>query len=161
MSKASKIAVAFMLCCIFIYLLEMFLNNKNNSNDIDSNATMESGDFTNEIKNAKYTIDSGENTIEISAETSKEITTTKYYFENDKVSKIEIIEKVFDENEVQGIYDIIVSDETISKIYSNIEIDGNTIKLTLKDEYIENQKETTKENIYDEFKKFAESNNEL
>ncbi len=163
MNKATKIVFIIMVIIILGYILFGVVRkniNEDNPNENLSGEMINSGDSGDEEK-ISYTLEltSGENDITITAKTSGETTTTKYIFDNDLLSRIEVTEEVTSGEIAENMLESIKQDENVSEVYENIELKDNVITMNAKQEYVDRFSGFTKEQIYDmQEKAFNESN---
>lgn len=162
MNKTPKNIVS-IICIIIILAIICILTitiNKVNNNKLNNNIsgdTLNSGERNTEEQsgeledNVHYELEltSGENEIVIIAKTSGEITTTKYIFENDTLKNIVVSEEIMSGDIPQNRLASIINDSNVNEIYENFELNGNTITMNAKQEYVDVFSGFTKEQLYE------------
>lgn len=147
MNKATKIVLTIMICIIVIYIgvgvfskyKDFFVKDVSQSSNIHS---------TND-RTITYYLTSGDSDITLTAYTDDEITKTKYiYNDENKIEEIEVIEEVENEEIAKKIFDSIKKDSNINQMYSEINLEGSTIIMYLKQDYIDYNNEFTREELY-------------
>lgn len=145
MNKGTKITLVVMLVIIFTYVVtgvysKYFAINGNRVNDTESEKNK---------KSYTYQLTSGDDNIILVASSNDETTTFKYLFdESGDVYRIEIIEECASEADAKKYYDGINETSDISNIYSNIDLESNTVTMILKQDYVDYHKQFSKEEIY-------------
>lgn len=157
MSKATKVVLAIMICIIVAYIgvgvfdkyKDFFMKDVSKNSDVQS---------TNE-KTITYYLTSGDNDITLTAYTDAEITKTKYiYNDENKIERIEVIEEVETDEIAKKIFDKIKTDSNINQMYSEIKIEGSTVIMCLKQDYIDYNNEFTREELYKKQEEIVNNN---
>lgn len=154
MNKSTKIIVCIMLLSIVAYIIIMSLKpteilneEKNESGDLES-GEISSGD------EMQYTIEKlSETEIGLIASSDNTEIITKYVFENDAVVEVYVIQEVFSGDFVEDMYEAMKTDEDISQIYEEINLEENVITMKLKHDYVNVYAGVTYEKLYDELNK--------
>lgn len=155
MNKATKIIVIIMLVTILLYtIVGISKKVENERNNILSGDVINSGDTNMQEDEVKiyYEVSSGENEVILTGTSEGTISTTKYIFENEKLTEIVLTENIIsgDDELVENIYNYMKTDKNMSEVYSSIERNGNLITAILKKEYVDAYGTSTKMDIYDE-----------
>lgn len=143
MNKGTKITLVVMLVIIFVYVMSGVYSKYFSTNDNKTNNTQD------EKEKYTYQLTSGDNDIILVARSNDETTTFKYLFdESGDVYRIEIVEECASDDDAKKYYDGIKKTSDISNIYSNIELENNTVTMILKQDYVDYHKQFSKEEIY-------------
>lgn len=151
MSRGAKILLGIMLAIIIWYIVSNItgLNNSNENIENSGDSLVEnSGDEAD--FDLEYEITSGDNDITITVPYSGDISITKYIFEDEKLSKILLEERIVSGDFAEEIYNHYKEDSEISIIYKNIELSGDSIFMELRDEYVQSYGEKSKAEIYED-----------
>lgn len=144
MNKGAKTVVIIMLILILGYIVVgVYKKNSNNVDDENLN--------DNETKSEyMYYLTSGDNEITLISESGNEKTTFKYLFsdETGELYKIDIVEECQSSSDAQKYYDGVKSNDDMSQVYSDITLEDNIVIMTLKQEYVDYNKEFSREDIY-------------
>lgn len=143
MNKGTKITLVVMLVIIFVYVMNGVYSKYFSTNDNKTNNVQD------EKEKYTYQLTSGDNDIILVARSNDETTTFKYLFdESGDVYRIEIVEECALDDDAKKYYDGIKETSDISNIYSNIELENNTVTMILKQDYVDYHKQFSKEEIY-------------
>ncbi len=143
MNKGTKITLVVMLVIIFVYVMSGVYSKYFSTNDNKTNNVQD------EKEKYTYQLTSGDNDIILVARSNDETTTFKYLFdESGDVYRIEIVEECASDDDAKKYYDGIKKTSDISNIYSNIELENNTVTMILKQDYVDYHKQFSKEEIY-------------
>ena len=160
MSEKTKIVVAIMLGIILIYIVWMIALPPTSNSDIgsgDANLEVEA----NHEEELMYKITKVSDTqLDLVTENEYTRTTTRYFFENDKVSDVIVTEEILSGDLVQVVYKGIQADENLSQIYDEISVEGNIITMILKSDYVNIYEGLTYQELYDELNKSLKISNE-
>ncbi len=152
MSEKAKVAVAIMLSIIIIYIAWMIAFPAEPVNEESNN--IESGEVSNQDEELEYTITKVSDTqIDLITANEYTKTTTKYFFENEKVSNVIVTEEILSGDLAEDVYEGIKADEDLSQIYEEINLEGNVITMTLKSDYVNIYEGLTYQELYDELTK--------
>lgn len=144
MNKGAKTVVIIMLILILGYIVVgVYKKNSNNVDDENLNDNETKSEYT-------YYLTSGDNEITLISESGNEKTTFKYLFsdETGELYKIDIVEECQSSGDAQKYYDGVKSNDDMSQVYSDITLEDNIVIMTLKQEYVDYNKEFSKEDIY-------------
>ena len=143
MNKGTKIILILMIVMIFAYVVSGVYSKYFSTNDNKTNNVQD------EKEKYTYQLTSGDNDIILVAHSKDETTTFKYLFdESGDVYRIEIVEECASDDDAKKYYDGIKETSDISNIYSNIELENNTVTMILKQDYVDYHKQFSKEEIY-------------
>lgn len=144
MNKGTKIILILMIVMIFVYVVSGVYSKYFSTNDSKTNNNTQ-----DEKENYTYQLTSGDNDIILVARSNDETTTFKYLFdESGDVYRIEIVEECASDDDAKKYYDGIKKTSDISNIYSNIELENNTVTMILKQDYVDYHKQFSREEIY-------------
>lgn len=144
MNKGTKIILILMIVMIFVYVVSGVYSKYFSTNDSKTNNNTQ-----DEKEKYTYQLTSGDNDIILVAHSKDETTTFKYLFdESGDVYRIEIVEECASDDDAKKYYDGIKETSDISNIYSNIELENNTVTMILKQDYVDYHKQFSKEEIY-------------
>ncbi len=144
MNKGAKTVVIIMLILILGYIVVgVYKKNSNNVDDENLNDNETKSEYT-------YYLTSGDNEITLISESGNEKTTFKYLFsdETGELYKIDIVEECQSSGDAQKYYDGVKSNDDMSQVYSDITLEDNIVIMTLKQEYVDYNKEFSEEDIY-------------
>jgi hypothetical protein len=144
MNKGAKAVVIIMLILILGYVVVgVYKKNSKNVDDENLNDNETKSEYT-------YYLTSGDNEITLISESGNEKTTFKYLFsdETGELYKIDIVEECQSSGDAQKYYDGVKSNDDMSQVYSDITLEDNIVIMTLKQEYVDYNKEFSKEDIY-------------
>ena len=144
MNKGAKTVVIIMLILILGYIVVgVYKKNSNNVDDENLNDNETKSEYT-------YYLTSGDNEITLISESGNEKTTFKYLFsdETGELYKIDIVEECQSSGDAQKYYDGVKSNDDMSQVYSDITLEDNIVIMTLKQEYVDYNKEFSREDIY-------------
>lgn len=143
MNKGTKIILILMIVMIFAYVVSGVYSKYFSTNDNKTNNVQD------EKEKYTYQLTSGDNDIILVARSNDETTTFKYLFdESGDVYRIEIVEECASDDDAKKYYDGIKKTSDISNIYSNIELENNTVTMILKQDYVDYHKQFSREEIY-------------
>lgn len=143
MNKCTKIILILMIVMIFAYVVSGVYSKYFSTNDNKTNNVQD------EKEKYTYQLTSGDNDIVLVARSNDETTTFKYLFdESGDVYRIEIVEECASDDDAKKYYDGIKETSDISNIYSNIELENNTVTMILKQDYVDYHKQFSREEIY-------------
>ena len=152
MNQKTKIAVAIMLGIILIYVVWMIAFPPVATNHDTNNIA--SGEVSNGEEEIIYKITKVSDTqLDLITENEYTRTTTRYFFENDKVSNVIVTEEILSGDLVQEVFEGIKADKDLSQIYNEISVEGNVITMTLKSDYVNIYEGLTYQELYDELNK--------
>ena len=148
--KTTTIILIVLLVTLCIGLVKIMGDNNTKSNE--SGDTL-SGEFVDSGENIQayepvYNLTRNENEIIITSETSGDLLTMKYVYEDEKLKDILIVEEVYSEDIAKQIYDTISKDEEMKQIYDTVEISGKVITYTVKQEVIDVYAVYTMDELY-------------
>lgn len=144
MNKGTKIILILMIVMIFVYVVSGVYSKYFSTNDSKTNNNTQ-----DEKEKYTYQLTSGDNDIILVARSNDETTTFKYLFdESGDVYRIEIVEECASDDDAKKYYDGIKKTSDISSIYSNIELENNTVTMILKQDYVDYHKQFSREEIY-------------
>ncbi len=144
MNKGAKAVVIIMLILILGYVVVgVYKKNSKNVDDENLNDNETKSEYT-------YYLTSGDNEITLISESGNEKTTFKYLFsdETGELYKIDIVEECQSSGDAQKYYDGVKSNDDMSQVYSDITLEDNIVIMTLKQEYVDYNKEFSKDDIY-------------
>lgn len=144
MNKGAKTVVIIMLILILGYIVVgVYKKNSNNVDDENLNDNETKSEYT-------YYLTSGDNEITLISESGNEKTTFKYLFsdETGELYKIDIVEECQSSGDAQKYYDGVKSNDDMSQVYSDITLEDNIVIMNLKQEYVDYNKEFSREDIY-------------
>lgn len=151
MSEKAKVAVAIMLSVIIIYIAWMIAFPAETVNEEPNN--VESGEVSNQ-EELMYTITKVSDTqLDLITTNEYTKTSTKYFFENGKVSNVIVTEEILSGDFAEEVFSGIKADEDLSQIYDEISLEGNVITMTLKQDYVNVYEGLTYQELYDELTK--------
>ena len=133
-----------MLILILGYVVVgVYKKNSKNVDDENLNDNETKSEYT-------YYLTSGDNEITLISESGNEKTTFKYLFsdETGELYKIDIVEECQSSGDAQKYYDGVKSNDDMSQVYSDITLEDNIVIMTLKQEYVDYNKEFSKDDIY-------------
>lgn len=144
MNKGTKIILILMIVMIFVYVVSGVYSKYFSTNNSKTNNNTQ-----DEKEKYTYQLTSGDNDIILVARSNDETTTFKYLFdESGDVYRIEIVEECASDDDAKKYYDGIKKTSDISNIYSNIELENNTVTMILKQDYVDYHKQFSREEIY-------------
>ena len=144
MNKGTKIILILMIVMIFVYVVSGVYSKYFSTNNSKTNNNIQ-----DEKEKYTYQLTSGDNDIILVARSNDETTTFKYLFdESGDVYRIEIVEECASDDDAKKYYDGIKKTSDISNIYSNIELENNTVTMILKQDYVDYHKQFSREEIY-------------
>lgn len=144
MNKGAKAVVIIMLILTLGYVVVgVYKKNSKNVDDENLNDNETKSEYT-------YYLTSGDNEITLISESGNEKTTFKYLFsdETGELYKIDIVEECQSSGDAQKYYDGVKSNDDMSQVYSDITLEDNIVIMTLKQEYVDYNKEFSKDDIY-------------
>ena len=150
MSEKTKIVVTLMFSIIIIYIAWMIAFPgdvaEEKPSEINSGEEVNKNNEENE-----YTISRVSDTqLDLITENEYTKTTTRYLFENDKVTSVIIVEEILSGDLADEVFNGIKANEEMSQIYSDIKLEENVVTMILKEDYVNVYEGLNYEQLYQE-----------
>lgn len=121
---------------VFTFMLMVSLTGCDDKNNSGNGANQEQDNSNVSLEIGKYKVEKSGNSVSVITNDGSNISTTTYYFENNKISSAKVIEEFSSKSLAEASYNVMKNETEIIKQYSDIKLDGKRVVLTLKSDII-------------------------